>query len=246
MTAMSVQPTSVPHLLAIANGCGCKGRHRCFYCGAPAAEKHSSGKYVKDSFTGRPGVVAPGSPWICEGCVLALREDAEVSLISGEVRRVPVAAMRAFSWIITRGRALAASKAHRNEIAAVCLAPPKPPFAIVLSDAGKAHLLYRGVVNHDSGRVVITLESERIGYHPGQLRDLLPIAGRIAAAAGKPTLDIVPLPVQAAVKTVARYSTGEEIVATWIRHGGAPLGRLAAWLTSKKEDCDRVYPADLP
>jgi hypothetical protein len=240
-----MRPTSVPHLLAMTHGERCTGMYRCFFCGAPALERWAAADFVRESFTGRAGVVAPGSPWICNGCVFALRESCDVTMITGEIRHVPKAAMRAFSWVITKNIAYAASKANRDLLANICMRPPKPPYAIVLSDSGKTHLLYRGVVNHDNGPVTLTLETELITYHPDALAALLDVAGQIVAAAGKPTLSIHPLPLLDAVKAMERRKDCERAVDIWSHLGDSPIGHLAAWLTPKKKVCADVYPADV-
>lgn len=164
-------------------------------------------------------------------------------MIDGTVRRVPKGCMRAFSWIVTRDRAVAASKAHLDRLRAVCLAPPEPPFAIVLSDSGQTHQLYRGVVNHGGEPVVVTLEAERIAYRESDLAGILRVAARYCAATGKPALGE---PVQAvgAMKVIERYRDGEAVVASWERVWSTPLGRLGAWLSPNKQACEQEYPAD--
>lgn len=238
-------PTSVPHLVAIAHGLDCVGPHRCFYCAAPCREDHPAAIYVKDSFTGRNEVAAPGSPWVCPGCVLALREDAEIVMIDGVRRRVTKGCMRAFSWVVMADRAVAASKAHLDRLRALCLDPPPPPWAIVLSDSGQKHLLYRGVVNHDPGSpFVVTLEAERIAYRPDDLADLLAVAGRYCAATGKPALS-EPIAARAGMAVLGRYpDLGESILDAWGRAWSTPIGRLAAWLCPAKDRCIEEYPSD--
>lgn len=237
-------PTSIPHLLAMAHGETCDGPHRCLYCCAPCDGRHLAADHVKSSFTGRNGVAAPGSPYVCAGCTLALREDAEIVMIDGTVRRVPKGCMRAFSWIVTRDRAHAASKAHLDHLRAACLDPPEPPFAIVLSDSGQTHQLYRGVVNHGGEPVVVTLEAERIAYRVADLAGLLPVAARYCAATGKPAL-AEPVQAHGAMKVIERYRGGEAVVLTWERVWSTPLGRLAAWLCPPRDDCREEYPADV-
>src|SRR5205085_9757964 len=98
--------------MAAAHGLTCAGPHHCFYCGAPAGTEFSASEYVQDSFTHRNDVVRPGSAWVCKGCVLCLREDCEVTYPDGTQRRQIKAAMRGQSWVVTRQRAVAATKAH--------------------------------------------------------------------------------------------------------------------------------------
>jgi hypothetical protein len=227
--------------MAMAHGLACEGPHRCFYCGAPCGEGHPAAAHVKGSFTGRPGVAAPGSPWVCPGCVLCLREGAEIELVDGGRRAGQ--RMRGYSWVVGAGRAVAATKAHLGALRGACLRPPPPPFAIVLSDSGQTHQLYRGVVNHASDPVVVTLEAERIDYRPADLARLLAVAARYCAAAGKPALS-EPVSARGAIATIGRCRDGEAIVETWGRAWGTPIGRLCAWLTPNRESCAKEYPAD--
>ena len=237
-------PRSVPHLLARAHGLDCAGPLACFYCGAPCDETCPASEYVKDSFTGRQGVRAPGSPAVCAGCVLCLREDAEVSLIDGTRRRVAKGCMRAWSWLVTADRALAASKAHLDRLRTACLEPPPAPWALVLSDSGQTHQLYRGVVNHGGPPWVVTLEAEPIAYRPAELRNRLDLCGRLIAATGKPAL-AEPIAARFALAVLNRYpAAGEALLADWARLRGSPAARLAAWLAPNKEICLHEYPGE--
>ena len=232
---------SVPMLLAASSGIPCAGEHRCFYCAAPCGETRPTSIHVKDSFTGRSGVRSPGSPWVCEGCVLCLRESADIKLIDGETRSGQL--MRGYSWVLTEASVVAATKAHLLILRRVCLAPPHPPFAVVLSDSGQTHQLYRGVVNHDRSSPVITLESEPIGYRPGELATRLALCGRIVAATGKPALR-EPVNARMALSVLERYRGGESILAEWSRAREQPLSRLASWLVAPREESALEFPAD--
>lgn len=234
--------TSVPHLFAVAAGSDCTGPHRCYYCGAPCKEKYPAATYVKSSFTGRAGVVSPGSPYVCRGCVLCLRESTELTLIDGEQRDGQK--VRGYSWLLTRSRAVAMTRSHATQIRALCLSPPRPPYALVITDSGQTHQLYRGRVNHAKYPVTVSLEAELITYYPSALAELLPIAGRIAAATGKPCLSQPLTPVMG-MRVIERYRDGESIVHQWTRHGSTGIGRLAAWLTPRKENSANDYPSDI-
>lgn len=237
-----MSPVSVPHLFAMAVGVKCAGSHRCFYCGAPAAENRPVGEHVKSSFNGRSGVIAPGSPCICEGCILCLRESAGIRLIDGETRANQK--VRGYSWFITARQALAMTKAHIPMIRSHCLSPPEPPFAIVLTNSGQTHQLYRGVVNHARDSITVSLEAERIAFRPENLAELLPIAGKIAAGLGKPALS-EPIPPSRAFTIFERYDGAEVLLDGWNRQWSTGLGRLTAWLTPRKEECERAYPPEV-
>lgn len=234
---------TVPELLAEAHGIACEGPHPCFFCGAPCDGSNPVGEHVKDSFTGRSGVVAPGSPGICNGCVLSLRDSATIDLLDGTRRHCPRIAMRGWSWLITRVSAEAGNKSHMTALRRAALEPPEPPWALVLSDSGQKHLIYRGAINHGGESCTITLETERIGCTARSLRDRLALTSRLVAATGKPAL-AAPITVNFAVAVVGRYRDGETLLETWGRVRDEPLSRLAAWLSPAKEDAQIEWPSD--
>lgn len=232
---------SVPHLLARASGGDCEGPNHCYYCGAPCGDENPSGTYVKDSFTGRGGVMSPASPWVCAGCVLCLREDTGIVQIDREHREHQ--RMRGYSWVITESSAVAATKAHIDRLRLLCLDPLEPPFAIVITDSGQTHQLYRGVVCRSRELVTVTLEGEPVMFRPEQLARALITAGKIAAATGKPALK-EPISYATAMRVLAYHATdGESLLDDWQAIGESPLGRLAAWLCPNKETCALEYPA---
>jgi len=152
--------------------------------------------------------------------------------------------MRSYSWVITQLSARAATKAHIEQLRAIALSPPAPPFAIVLSDSGQTHQLYRGVVNYVRDPVVVSLEAERIEYRLGALRSLIDLASRIAAVCGKPAL-APPVGIRQAILIMEHYpdGEGESILENWQRQAGTGVGRLAAWLCPGKDHCDRYWAA---
>lgn len=232
---------SIPELLAASHGIACKGPHRCFYCGAPCDGTSSVKEYVAKSFTARSTVANPGSLGICEGCVLAMREGATICMIDGEERIGQK--MRGYSWVLLDGNAFAATKAHLKQLRETCLALPEPPFAIVLSDSGQTHQLYRGVANHSSETVTVTLEAERVTYRPEELRGRLALCGKLVAATGKPALK-GPVSVRFAISVSEYFRDGESLVEEWDRVREQPLSRLAAWLCPNKESCSHEYASD--
>jgi hypothetical protein len=231
---------SVPSLFAIASGLGCTGPLRCFFCGAPCDGSLSASEHVKDSFTGRNEVAAPQSPAVCVGCVLCLREACDVPMVDGATRPCTKAAMRSWSWLVTPTRAAAGSKGDIAFWRETCLVPPEPPFAVVLSDSGQKQLLYRGVVNHSRQYVAVTLETERVAYYPGDLRQRITLCEKVCAVTGKPAL-AAPVDFRIASAVIAAYPDGENLIEQWSRVREEPLSRLAAWLCGNKEYCQREH-----
>jgi len=233
---------STPELYATAHGSTCRGAERCFFCSAACETDLDARRFVKESFTGRSSVACPSSRFVCRGCELGFRDAADFDQIDGSRRSVAKNAIRSFSWIVTRDRALAASPAHMDAIRAVCLEPPEPPYSIVLSVAAKAHLLYRGVVVRDDRAAGVTLEGEPIRYRPDELESRLALAGRICAAIGKPGLQVA-VNSTTALKVISRRPDGAGDLDSWISIQKQPLSRLASWVCPIKENCERDHPA---
>lgn len=235
---------SASHLLALAHGRDCVGDLACFYCGAPADGTHSTADHVKDTFTAWSQASSPHSSCVCEGCVLSMIDTADVLYIDGVVKHMARAATRMNSWVITARQAVAANKSHVDRLRSLCLVPPDPPYAIVISESGQTHQIYRAKVGRSFSAVVVNLEGEPIVYRPDSLSRLLDVAGKLAACVGKPGLQR-PFSVALAARVIERYSDAEALMDSWRLEGGSPLGRLASWLSPNMEDCKSAYPSDL-
>ena len=83
-------------------------------------------------------------------------DTADVAYIDGSIKHVPRAAMRMNSWVITAESAVAANKSHLAELRAACLSPPPPPYAIVVSESGQTHQIYRAKVGRSPDVAVAT------------------------------------------------------------------------------------------
>ena len=236
---------TVPELFALSQGIALQGDSQCFFCGAAADGTYRAADYVRDSFTGRNDVACPGSAVVCAGCVLCLREDCEVRYPGGTRKHQTKAAMRGHSWVISTSGgigAFAATKAHLGFLRDVCLDPPAPPFAIVLSDSGKKHLLYKGVVCWSAESPIATLEGERIDYRPADLAGRIDLCGQLIAATGKPAL-AEPPSVRLALAVCERFAAGLTMISQWEHLHAEPLSRLAAWLCPGREGCQQLYSA---
>ena len=213
------------------------GDFRCFFCGSRCGRDWLSADYVKDSFTSRDTVC--GGEYVCGGCLAALDERATITLPTGEVRSGQKT--RCCSWIVTGGKAVAATKAHREWLLSVCLNPPEPPTIICLSDSGQRHLLYRSVVNHSQDRVTATLEAERVSFVPAALLVRLKLCKRVAAAIGQPSLGEALSP-SAQIRLI-EYHDDETVLAEWLAVREQPLTRLAAWFCPPKKECALEHAA---
>lgn len=213
------------------------GDETCFYCGGCCDQTHAAKSVVKSSFTGLDTVTL--SDWVCAGCVAAMQEGIELTLIDGTQKTNQK--IRGYSWIITADSLSACTKAHREELLAACLNPPAAPFVICISDSGQKHLLYRSVVNHNRDLVTVTLEGEAITYRPTDLADRLELCKQACAATGKPALK-GDMSVQTQMRIIEHFES-EEVLAAWLDCYPEPFTRLAVWLCPAKEICLSEYPA---
>jgi CRISPR type IV-associated protein Csf1 len=212
------------------------GPHTCYYCLARCDDSYSSAEFVKSSFTSRDTVGC--GDYVCAGCVAAMNEKSTITLANGEVRENQK--IRCYSWVLSGSTAIAATKAHRDWLLRQCLVPPRPPFAIVISDSGQKHLLYRGRVSRSRDSVVVTLEGEQIIYSPDELQRRLQLCKRVAAAIGKPGLSVIPRP--SALAKLIEHHSDESLPETWLKVREMPLTRLAIWFTPAKKECEIEYP----
>lgn len=213
------------------------GERVCAYCGAACDDTFPARQHVRDTFTARSSMAAPDSPAVCAGCVEAMTAKGTVPLVDGEVRTGQKRWL--YSWVLTPTSAVAATKAHLTYLRETCLAPPPPPYAIVLADSGKIHQAYLAPVALDPARAVVTLETEVIRYTPAELREALDVAGVIASVLGKRALGAT-LPIGLLLKLVEqRGEEGQRALARWDELRCLPLGRLAAWLCPGKEELCR-------
>lgn len=246
---IAAMPTSVPHVFALAHGLDCAGPHRCWYCGAPCGEDYPVSERVLSSFTARDTAACPSSPWVCPGCVLAMRTDAAIALADGTAS--PQGKVWMHSWLVTRERATAYAtclmlggdrvRAHLPLVRAVCLDPPPPPFALCLTASGQKHTLYRAAVARDSP--VACLEGENIPYEPAALRKRLALLSRLCAACG-PKSVAAPPSTTLAYRAHARRTDGLDDVSTYEQSWREPLTDLARFLLPSREECESEYPAD--
>ena len=235
-TRSRAQPITAPQLFA---GIQPAGSRRCFYCGGQCGDEYTAREYVASSFTARDTVA--GGEFVCAGCVAALNELADITLLDGTCRTTQ--RVRCYSWIITDGSSLAATKSHRSQLSSLCLNPPEPPYVICLSDSGQKHLLYRGVVAWSKDPATITLEGERITYKPADLAARLLLCRRVCAATGKPALLEAMRPVL--LMRLVEHHLDESLPGEWLAVCKDPVTRLAAWLCPPKEECEREFPSKL-
>jgi hypothetical protein len=202
------------------------GEHRCFYCGAKCGDEYQAD--VKDTFTDYGLVACPSSPYRCRGCFEMMGEKSSIMMIDGEVRTGQKC--RCYSWIIQTGRRVAATKAHRAQLLEwVMRYVHLEPWGMILSTGGQKQFCYLA----QAGGGVICMDGENVVYTPQSLAEMRRRTMLISAVIGRPALDEAPESM-ALIRLADNYP---EVAEFWAKNYTVPLFRLAAWFTSKKEDC---------
>lgn len=223
-----------------------QGDHRCFYCGGSCDDSLPTVRYVGKAFTERNQVGSPGSPCVCSGCVESIRSDvASVPMIDGTEKlgkdgkaKIQI---RWFSWVITTGKSLAATPAHRDLLKAICLDPPEPPFAICIADGNK-HQLYQTPLNHSRDRIAVNCEGQIAHFSAEELRDRMRLTMKIVAAMGKGSDAVSRLydpqkEMSVVLQIAGTYPNADELFQAWQAVRCQALTHLAFWLTPGGEDC---------
>ncbi len=227
--------STTPQLLARAMGLERPGDQRCYYCGGRCDDSFPA--QVKDTFNDRAAAACPRSTVRCGGCEYLMTNG--VPMAGREKPQKPWT----YSWVITPATATPLTKADLTTIRGTCLAPPAPPYAIVIAASGQKHIAFRTPAGIDRTTATVGLEGETISYHPDDLRARLWLSSRVAAAAGKPALT-EELSMSACIAIFDRFEDGEDLIGQWSRVWTEPLSRLAAFLTPKREDCQHDHPSD--
>jgi hypothetical protein len=220
------------------------GENRCYYCGADCDSSYHAADFVKPTFTNRDIVKFPGSEYVCTGCALSLGQgDDEMMMIDGIIKkRENQRGMqpRMYSWILTREKKLAATKAHIRQLKEAILCPPDPPFSIILSDSGQKQLIFRAPIALDRSCYALLLEDIKIELSTNLLAERLSLALPVCAALGKPAL-LGEMGINTYIR-FEEYCGDISGLERWLRIREEPLSRLAAWLSPSKEDAKHEYP----
>jgi|GEM_PF-4045355 len=138
------------------------GSQRCHICGLPTDGGTPVEQVIKDGFTAIDMLRATGSPVVCPACVWtkAQRES------------------RTKHYVVTpaQWRFLA-----REELAAVILNPPAPPFAIVIQESFKKHTWLQAQVNYSCERFYVSVEETPILVEPATFGRLMDAAQQLYA-----------------------------------------------------------------
>lgn len=128
---------------------------RCWLCGAHSAVTYPRKTYRKPTWTDDDLAQQPESERLCPACAWCI--DAFRSL-------------RRAAWMATAQTATALA---RRDIRDVLLAPPEPPFALLIPTSFQLHLFHRGRVALDVTRYPVQFERALVWLEPGPFGELL-------------------------------------------------------------------------
>lgn len=214
----------------------------CAFCAAKIKGDLAKKDFIKDTFTDFGELLSPGSPYICAGCAASLGDCVQpVRMIDGTQKTDKPGAGKAlanrmFSWVCHGDTVLAATKAHVRQLRDFILdAPVGEECAVVLSDSGQKHHIFKTPVFIADGRnVTVRLEDETIRADVDALSHWLGILDSMTEKIGKPALLDTPSPMQVSMLLDAGLS--EDDILKWFQElQGTPFGRLAAWLARPKD-----------
>ena len=225
------------------------GQQRCYFCGTNCDESFSTSEYIKDTFTNRDIVKYPGSEYVCAGCVESLGWGCDEMLMLDETIKHRSndkgMAPRMYSWLLTKDKKWAFTKAHTSIIREIVLHnQPEPPFSIILADSGQKHLIFRAPVAMSKTDFPVMLEEEIININPALLERRITMALPLVAAIGKPAL-LEELNFNAYI-AFEKYHGNTVALEEWQKVRHEPLSRLAAWLSKSKEDAQHECPTTKP
>lgn len=224
-----------PALLALAiTGKLPSGPNRCYFCGSACHGLHSKKQHVKSTFTDFSSCVDLSSQFVCDGCVLAMREKVDMP------GRDKPQKTRNYSWVITSNAATPYSKAQIPELRAICLNPPAPPYSLVLAVSGQKQLIFKSLIHTHAKSVSASLEGQSIQWLPGELEDHIEIVAAIAAICGKMSLTATPTLSMAMQLSDALGKDGVQLYESWNQCWSEPLSRLAAFLSPSKKELENV------
>jgi hypothetical protein len=219
------------HLLQLAlSGIAPHGPNKCVFCGNACAGLNDAAKYIRDTFTDFDSIACPSSKFVCDGCVLAMREKIDMP------GRDKPQKSRTYSWFITPTIAEPLTKADIARMRAICVDPPAPPFALCIAVSGQKHLLFKTPAAVDPARVIVTLEGEIIDFAPADIRDRLAMIYPIVAACGKPCLTEPPTWKMAMRLHESGVAEWESMFDHWSKIWREPLSKLAAFLTPSMKE----------
>lgn len=206
------------------------GAHRCFFCGGPTDDHTPKEQAIRKTFTAFDRV-AQGD-YVCDGCIATFDEKAVITLIDGTTREGQK--IRNYSWVVTPTQALAATKAHREQLREFLLNPPRDkPFLVSITDSGQVHCLYRTRPTIYRNAGLIYLDGETIAYTTERLRELLNLSAELISVFGKTALmqPTARAQLMSKLNNVDDPSQIDELWERWQRISGCEDARLSLWLS---------------
>jgi len=217
-----------------------EGDEKCVFCGGACSSRYIAKDFIKDTFTNYNFFVNPDGEYICLGCIESIGSKNIEKLIMPDSEIKTNQSARTYSWVLTKNRKRAYSKRHIMELRKEVLNPPDPPFAIIISDSGKKHLIFRSPVSFDKENYFLQFEEESIFINVNRLKDRIILCEKIISFCGKKGILIYDN------FRVSKYclSSGmaeENLIINFLNVKDEQLTQLAVFLSRNKEACFNEY-----
>jgi len=214
------------------------GKEKCVFCNSDCSKKILVSSFIKKTFTNYDLLQNPDGLYMCKGCYFSMTDKSIEELImpDGEIKTNQSA--RTYSWVLTKKKKRAFSKRHIKEIKEIVLNPPKPPFAIVISDKGKKHLIFRSLVSYSRDDYVLQFEEESVFVNVKKLKDRIELCERIIAFCGKINI------LKYSKFKISKHSlpnVSESLLNQFFSIKEEKLMELAIFLSKNKKECYNEY-----
>jgi len=216
------------------------GKEKCVFCNGNCSQQFKAIDYIKKTFTNYNLLRNPNGKYMCRGCVesISSKNIKKLKMPDGEVKENQSA--RTYSWVLSKDFKQAYSKRHIKELKEKILNPPNPPFAIIVSESGKKHLIFRASASFDEENYVLQFEEEALNINTKRLKERIILCERIIAFCGKKAILLYD------EYKISRYclSSGkmdEEAIINFLRVKDEKLTELAVCLSKNKEGCYNEY-----
>jgi CRISPR type IV-associated protein Csf1 len=215
------------------------GKYQCAFCGIDCDDEFNKSNYIGDTFTNHNELIAPGSDYVCSGCVESLKEKNTLNC-NWEIRISQ--RMRAYSWILTKENQIAYTKAHISILRDTCLNPPEPPFSICISDSGKKHYLFRTPVAFSRDNFPVMFEEIIYIVNTKRLSEIINFLKPIIAASSKKYInESTNYSLLSSLSQMFSLDECVNILNQLKIIQRDSLYKLALWLSPNKEDCKNEF-----
>lgn len=217
-----------------------KGNEICVFCSGNCSNNYKALDYIKKTFTNYNLLKNPDGVYICNGCIesISSKNIKELIMPDGEIKKDQSA--RTYSWVLTKKEKWAYSKRHIMELRKRVLNPPNPPFAIIISDSGKKHIIFRSPIAFDKINYSLQFEEEIIQINTEQLKERIILCEKIIAFCGKKGV-LVYDNFRVSKYCLSSGMVEEKLLINFLNVKEEQLTQLAVFLSQNKEACFNEY-----